>query len=107
MMQKNMILFQPKGTGDFRGCFFSHFLDMALKKEVKTMETKGILIVYPDVRWVTPKSFKELEEHGFVYKFHDFVDDGNIDFVHALINWVRADSKTFYFWAAKFIPNAG
>lgn len=71
------------------------------------METKGTLIVYPEVWWVTPKSFKELEEHGFVYKFRDFVVDGNIDFVLALINWVRADSNTFDYWTASFIPNAG
>ena len=71
------------------------------------METKGTLIVYPDVRWVTPKSFKDLENAGFVYKFHDFVNDDNIDFVLAIINWVRADSKTFDSWTARFIPNAG
>ena len=71
------------------------------------METKGTLIVYPEVRWVTPKSFKELEDHGFVYKFYDFVDDDNIDFVLALIDWVRADSNTFDYWTPSFIPNAG
>ena len=71
------------------------------------METKGTLIVYPDVRWVTPKTFKDLEDSGFVYKFYDFVDDDNLDFVLALIDWVRADSNTFAYWTASFIPNAG
>lgn len=71
------------------------------------METKGTLIVYPDVRWVTPKSFGELEDHGFVYKFRDFVDDDNIDFIISLINWICADSKTYDYWTARFIPNAG
>lgn len=71
------------------------------------METKGTLIIYPDVRWMTPKSFKELEDAGFVYKFHDFVDDDNINFVLTLINWVRADSNTFDYWTANFIPDAG
>ena len=71
------------------------------------METIGTLIVYPDVRWVTPKTFKDLEDSGFVYKFYDFVDDNNIDFVQALIDWVQADSNTFDYWTASFIPNAG
>lgn len=71
------------------------------------MGTKGTLIVYPDVRWIPPKTFKDLEDSGFVYKFYDFVDDDNIDFVLALIDWVRADSNTFDYWTASFIPNAG
>lgn len=71
------------------------------------MATKGTLIVYPDVHWIIPKTFVELERVGFVYKFYDFVDNDDIDFVQTLINWVRSDSNTFDYWTARFIPNAG
>ena len=71
------------------------------------MEIKGTLIVYPVVHWVTPKSFAELEQVGLIYKFHDFVDTDNMDFVQELIDWARADSETFDYWTARFIPNAG
>ena len=71
------------------------------------MNAKGTLIVYPDVRWATPKTFKDLEDADFVYKFYNFVDNDDIDFVQALINWVRTDSKTYDYWTASFIPNAG
>ena len=71
------------------------------------MEAKGTLIVYPDVRWVAPKSFAELKQVGLVYKFYDFVDTNDMDFIQALIDWVRADSKNFDYWTARFIPNAG
>lgn len=71
------------------------------------MEAKGTLIVYPDVRWDAPKSFRELEYDGLVYKFYNFVDNGDIDSVLAIIDWVRVDSNTFDHWTASFIPNAG
>ena len=44
---------------------------------------------------------------GAVAGEYNFVDNDDIDFVQALINWVRADSKTYDYWTASFIPNAG
>ena len=71
------------------------------------MGTKGTLIVYPDVRWIPPKTFAELEQVGLVYKFYNFVDTDDIDFVQALMEWVRVDSDTYDYWTARLIPNAG
>lgn len=68
------------------------------------MKAKGTLIVYPDVHWATPKSFKDLENAGFIYKFYDFVVDYN-DSIAPIINQVCADSKSFKYWAALFIPS--
>ena len=71
------------------------------------METKGTLIVYPDVRWVTPKSFADLEQVGLVYKFHDFEFIDSTDYMQSVLDQVSAKSNTYNYWTFHFIPNAG